>query len=222
MEFMLDTLNLHDIEDWARVLPLAGITSNPSIVKKEGNIDFFAQIKKVRSIIGEEPSLHAQVVATSVEGILQDARTLRENIGGNFYVKVPVSPNGLTAIKQLKKEGFRITATAIYTIFQGFLAIEAGADYLAPYYNRMENLGTDPIEVIGQLAMACSNSGAHTKILAASFKNVSQVTNALAAGAQAVTAGADIYAAGFANPSIQKAVDDFAADWQSTQGRSTI
>ena len=70
--------------------------------------------------------------------------------------------------------------------------------------------------------MACSNSGAHTKILAASFKNVSQVTNALAAGAQAVTAGADIYAAGFANPSIQKAVDDFAADWQSTQGRSTI
>ena len=135
---------------------------------------------------------------------------------------MPVSPTGLTAMKQLKEEGFQITATAIYTVFQGLLAIEAGADYLAPYYNRMENLNIDPIEVIGQLAQAIECQQASAKILAASFKNVTQVAKALAAGAKAVTAGADIFAAGFANPSIQKAVDDFAADWESTQGRPYI
>ncbi|EHI74560.1 fructose-6-phosphate aldolase [Streptococcus criceti] len=222
MEFMLDTLNLEEIKKWAAILPLAGVTSNPSIAKKEGQIDFFEQMKKVRAIIGEGPSLHAQVVAEDVEGIVKDAHKLRDTLGGNLYIKIPVSPEGLTAIKQLKKEGFQITATAIYTVFQGLLAIEAGADYLAPYYNRMENLNTDPVEVISQLAQAIERKQATTKILAASFKNVSQMTKALAAGAQAVTAGADIFAAGFANPSIQKAVDDFAADWESTQGRSTI
>ncbi|WP_165209024.1 fructose-6-phosphate aldolase [Streptococcus tangpeifui] len=222
MEFMLDTLNLEEIKKWAAILPLAGVTSNPSIAKKEGEIDFFEQMKKVRAIVGEEPSLHAQVVAEDVEGIIKDAHKLRDTLGGNLYIKIPVSPEGLTAIKQLKKEGFQITATAIYTVFQGLLAIEAGADYLAPYYNRMENLNTDPVEVISQLALAIERKQATTKILAASFKNVSQMTKALAAGAQAVTAGADIFAAGFANPSIQKAVDDFTADWESTQGRSTI
>lgn len=222
MEFMLDTLNLEEIKKWAAILPLAGVTSNPSIAKKEGQIDFFEQMKKVRAIIGEGPSLHAQVVAEDVEGIIKDAHKLRDTLGGNLYIKILVSPEGLTAIKQLKKEGFQITATAIYTVFQGLLAIEAGADYLAPYYNRMENLNTDPVEVINQLAQAIEHKQATAKILAASFKNVSQMTKALAAGAQAVTAGADIFAAGFANPSIQKAVDDFAADWESTQGRSTI
>ena len=102
-------------------------------------------MKRVRAIIGEEPSIHAQVVAADVEGIIKDAHKLQDELGGNLYVKVPVSPTGLTAMKQLKEEGFQITATAIYTVFQGLLAIEAGADYLAPYYNRMENLNIDPI-----------------------------------------------------------------------------
>lgn len=175
MEFMLDTLNLEEIKKWAAILPLAGVTSNPSIAKKEGEIDFFEQMKKVRAIIGEEPSLHAQVVAEDVEGIIKDAHKLRDTLGGNLYIKIPVSPEGLIAIKQLKKEGFQITATAIYTVFQGLLAIEAGADYLAPYYNRMENLNTDPVEVISQLAQAIERKQATTKILAASFKNVSQI-----------------------------------------------
>ncbi|MGT2924773.1 fructose-6-phosphate aldolase [Streptococcus caviae] len=222
MELMIDSLNLQEIEKWAAILPLAGVTSNPSIAKKEGAIDFFEQAKKVRDIIGQEPSFHAQVVATDTKGIIKDAHKLRDELGGNLYVKVPVSKAGLTAIKELKKQGFQITATAIYTVFQGLLAIEAGADYLAPYYNRMENLNTDSKEVIAQLAQAIQNKGRSAKILAASFKNVHQMTEALAAGAEAVTVGADVLEAGFANPSIQKAVDDFAADWKETQGRDYI
>ena len=105
---------------------------------------------------------------------------------------------------------------------QGLLAIQAGADYLAPYYNRMENLNIESDDVIKQLAEAIDRQGSSSKILAASFKNVAQVNRALANGAQAVTAGPDVFAAAFSMPSIQKAVEDFADDWFETQGRRFI
>ena len=132
MEFMLDTLNINEIKKWARVLPLAGVTSNPTIAKKEGEIDFFKRIHEVREIIGEAPSIHVQVVAKDYDGILKDAAKIRQECGGNVFIKVPVTPEGLAAIKTLKSEGYKITATAIYTVFQGLLAIEAGADTLLP------------------------------------------------------------------------------------------
>ena len=222
MEFMLDTLNLDEIKKWARVLPLAGVTSNPTIAKKEGNIDFFDRIHKVREIIGGSPSIHVQVVAKDYEGILKDAAEIREQCDENTYIKVPVTPEGLAAIKVLKAEGYKITATAIYTVFQGLLAIEAGADYLAPYYNRMENLNIDPAQVISQLASAIERNHSSSKILAASFKNVAQVNRAFKEGTQAITAGADVFESAFVMPYIAKAVDDFEADWSAVHHKNTI
>ena len=221
MEFMLDTLNLEEIKKWSEVLPLAGVTSNPTIAKKEGRIDFFERIRAVREII-EGPSIHVQVVAKDYEGILKDATEIRKKCDDAVYIKVPVTPAGLAAIKTLKAEGYKITATAIYTTFQGLLAIEAGADYLAPYYNRMENLNIDSDAVISQLAQAIEREHSASKILAASFKNVSQINRAFADGAQAITAGPDIFAAAFAMPSISKAVDDFAADWSAIHNQEYI
>lgn len=222
MEFMLDTLNLEEIKKWSEVLPLAGVTSNPTIAKKEGKIDFFERIRAVRKIIGEGPSIHVQVVAKDYEGILKDAAEIRKKCGDAVYIKVPVTPAGLAAIKTLKAEGYKITATAIYTTFQGLLAIEAGADYLAPYYNRMENHNIDSDAVISQLAQAIERDHSASKILAASFKNVNQINRAFADGAQAITAGPDIFAAAFAMPSIAKAVDDFAADWSAIHNQEYI
>ncbi|EHI68878.1 fructose-6-phosphate aldolase [Streptococcus ictaluri] len=222
MEYMLDTLDIEAIKKWHRVLPLAGVTSNPTIAKKEGDIDFFERIKEVRAIIGDQASIHVQVVAQDYEGILKDAAAIRQACGDSIYVKVPVTTEGLAAIKTLKAEGYRITATAIYTTFQGLLAIEAGADYLAPYYNRMENLDINAEEVIGQLAAAIERDFSDSKILAASFKNVGQVTKAFAQGAQAITAGPDVFEAAFAMPSIQKAVDDFGKDWEAIHHKSSI
>ncbi len=125
-------------------------------------------------------------------------------------------------MKTLKAQGYQITATAIYTVFQGLLAIEAGADYLAPYYNRMANLNIDSNAVIAQLSEAIDRECSESKILAASFKNVEQVNQAFANGAQAITAGADIFEATFSMPSIEKAVNDFADDWSAIHGRYTI
>lgn len=222
MEYMLDTLNLEANKKWSKILPLAGVTSNPTIAKAEGQIDFFERIKEVRSIIGDKASIHVQVVAKDYEGILKDAAEIRRQAGDSIFVKVPVTTDGLTAIKTLKADGYHITATAIYTTFQGLLAIEAGADYLAPYYNRMENLNIDAEAVIGQLAEAIDRECSDSKILAASFKNVGQVNKAFALGAQAITAGPDVFEAGFAMPSIQKAVDDFGKDWESIHQKQSI
>ena len=222
MQFMLDTLNLEEIKKWSRILPLAGVTSNPTIARREGEINFFERIREVRRLIGPEPSIHVQVISKDYEGILADAAKIRKQAGNDIYVKIPMTPDGLAAIKTLKKEGVRITATAIYTTFQGLLAIEAGADYLAPYYNRMENLNINPDHVIAQLAQAIERNHSTSKILAASFKNVDQVNRAFAQGAQAITAGADVFEAAFAMPSIQKAVDDFAADWAAIHGKNTL
>lgn len=222
MEFMLDTVNLAEIKKWAQILPLAGVTSNPTIIKREGELDFFEHLKKVRELIGPQPSLHVQVVAKDTAGMVAEAKKLQAELGGNLYIKIPVTQEGLVAIKQLKQADFKVTATAIYTTMQGLLALEAGADYLAPYYNRMENLDTDPVVLIAQLASAREKSTQKGKILAASFKNASQVTKALGAGAQAVTAGSDIYAASLADPAIAKAVSDFAIDWKTSQKRAGI
>ncbi|HEM5034896.1 TPA: fructose-6-phosphate aldolase [Streptococcus suis] len=222
MEFMLDTLNIEEIRKWAEVLPLAGVTSNPTIAKKEGDIDFFERLHLIRDIIGPNASLHVQVVAKDYEGILADAKKIRELAPENVYIKVPVTPAGLAAMKTLKAQGYQITATAIYTVFQGLLAIEAGADYLAPYYNRMANLNIDSNAVIAQLSEAIDRECSESKILAASFKNVEQVNQAFTNGAQAITAGADVFEAAFSMPSIEKAVNDFADDWSAIHGRYTI
>ena len=130
MEFMLDTLNLDEIKKWSEILPLAGVTSNPTIAKREGSINFFERIKDVRDLIGSAPSIHVQVISQDFEGILKDAHEIRRQAGDDIFIKVPVTPAGLRAIKVLKKEGYHITATAIYTVIQGLLAIEAGADII--------------------------------------------------------------------------------------------
>lgn len=163
------------------------------MLKERVRLIFFERIKDVRELIGSAPSIHVQVISQDFEGILKDAHEIRRQAGDDVFIKVPVTPDGLRAIKVLKKEGYHITATAIYTVIQGLLAIEAGADYLAPYYNRMENLNIDSNSVIRQLALAIDRQNSPSKILAASFKNVAQVNNALAAGAHAVTAGADVF-----------------------------
>ncbi|MDR0298084.1 MAG: fructose-6-phosphate aldolase [Streptococcaceae bacterium] len=221
MEFMLDTANLNAIKRYNEALVITGVTSNPSIIKKEGTIDFYTHMRAIREIIGRDKSLHIQVVAQDYEGILADAQAILEHVDSEVYIKVPVTEIGLRAIKTLKVRGVHVTATAVYSKFQAYLALAAGADFIAPYYNRMENLNIDSAEVIREIAAAIERSHSQTKILAASFKNVAQVNQAFENGAQTATMGADIIAAALGMPSIQKAVDDFKSDWESSFGAGT-
>lgn len=203
-------------------MPIAGITTNPSIIKKEGKIDFFAHFAEIRKIIGNEKSLHIQVTKATAEEIICEAYTICDKIDKNVYIKIPVTVEGLSAIQILKKENFNITATAIYTKMQGFLAMEAGADFIAPYYNRMQNLDINSDETITAFANAIEKYNYSTQILAASFKNMGQVNRVIECGAGAVTLAPEIMLDAFKMPSIAKAVNDFNADWTKIFGDISI
>ena len=133
MEFILDTVNLEEIKDGVDHMPIAGVTSNPSIVKKTSPEDFFGHMRKVREIIGKERSLHVQVISLDAETIVKEAHRILEEIDDQVYIKVPVSYEGLKAIKILKSEEVNVTATAVYDLMQAYFALAAGADYIAPY-----------------------------------------------------------------------------------------
>ena len=222
MKYLFDTANIDLIEKYANSLPIAGITTNPSIIKKEGKIDFFAHFNKIRAIIGKKKTLHIQVTCNSSEEIIKEACTIYDKIDNDVYIKIPVTIEGLDAIAKLKKANFKITATAIYTKMQGLLAIEAGADFIAPYYNRMQNLDINSDETIATFAEVIAKYNYSTQILAASFKNMYQVNQAIKNGAQTVTLAPEIMLDAFKMPSIQKAVDDFHNDWVKTIGNISI
>lgn len=222
MEFLFDTANLEKIERYQSYYPISGVTSNPSILKAEGTIDFFEHMRQVRDLIGLDKTLHVQVIAEDYEGILREAYALLHHIDGQVYIKIPTTREGLRAIRALKGRGVHITATAIYSRIQGFLAIAAGADYIAPYDNRMENMDIASADTISAFRQIIDQAHSPTKILAASFKNIAQINEAILAGAHAVTVQPELLNEAFRMPSIQKAVDDFHADWAQTQGEVAI
>lgn len=222
MEYLFDTANIESIKKYSELFPITGITSNPSIIKLEGKIDFFQHFRAIRQIIGMDKTLHIQVLAEDAEGMIAEAKAILANIDDQVFIKIPTTPQGLKAMRLLKAEGVGITATAIYTKMQGLLAMEAGADFIAPYFNRMQNLDINPCEVITTFAQMIKEHHYSTKILAASFKNMSQVNTAFECGAQTVTLAPDLLVDAFKMPSIQKAVDDFAADWEQTFGKVSI
>lgn len=219
MEFIVDTIDLEEIKDAIEHMPIVGVTSNPSIVKNTHPQKFYDHMREIRNIIGQDRSLHIQVTAKKAEDMVKEAHKIHEEIDDAVYIKVPVSYEGLKAIKMLKKEGCPITATAIYDEMQAMMALAAGADYLAPYVNRIGNLGNDPYQLIANVSTRIDHDQYPTKIVAASFKGVQQIRDALDAGAQAVTAPVAILKQIFKNPSIDKAVDDFNADWYSMYGK---
>lgn len=220
MEILLDTMNLASIKKYTEILPLAGVTTNPSIVKKEGKVDFYEHLKKIKDIA--QVPLHVQVTGETKEEIIRDARAIVDHLGMETYIKIYINQAGLAAIKELKKENFLITATAIYTEFQGYLAIASGVDYLAPYYNRMENHSIDAYQVIQNLANEIDRTKSSAKILGASFKNVSQIEKTCRAGAQSVTIGPDVLDAAFANETVNRAIDAFNKDWKDTYHIDTL
>lgn len=222
MELLFDTANIEEIRRYSQYYPITGVTSNPSILKSEGKIDFFDHLNRIRDIIGMDKSLHVQVIGTTAEKMLEEADTILEKIDEKVFIKIPTTEEGLKAMLQLKARGIGVTATAIYTKAQGFMAIMAGADYIAPYCNRMENLDVDFEECISAFRQMIEESNSSCKILAASFKNIGQVNRAYLAGAQTATVAPALLHTCFDIVSVNKAVETFQSDWESVQGSVSI
>ncbi len=215
MELILDTADLEAIRELNDLYAVDGVTTNPTIITKSGKS--FEEIRDgLMEILSPEQKLFIQVVATDFDGIMAEARYICSLRPENTYVKIPVTRDGMRAIKACKAEGMGVLATAIYSASQGFMAAKNGADYLAPYVNRMCNLGDGVGEVVRLQAML------PTKILAASFKNVEQINELLENGIEAVTIPVDVAFNMLDIPSTPMAVDDFTRNWQAAYGRTTL
>lgn len=220
MEFLLDTANIHEIERYNGIYSITGVTSNPIIISRE-KADFFPTLLAIRKIIGNK-QLHVQVTGRSTEEMIKEAQAITAVLGRETFIKVPTNEIGLKTIKALKSEGYYVTATAIYTVQQAVMAANVGANYVAPYFNRMCNNNYDAAAAIADIATLYTASGVKTKILAASFKNPFQIMEALLAGADAVTASPALFTDMVESPLIDSAIDGFEKDWQSLYGNKRI
>lgn len=220
MELILDTANLKDIEKLSDYLCIDGITTNPSIISKEKR-DFKTILIEIDKIIGKSKPIHAQVVSTKFEDILEEALYIND-IRENIYVKIPVSIDGLKAIKELKKYNIKITATAIFTAHQGIIAAKAGADYVAPYVNRLDNISADGISTVGDLIKILNIYDMKTKVLGASFKDAYKVLELLKLGVHSVTIPVDICYKMLEHPLTDLSVYKFIEDWYSVFGYTKI
>lgn len=218
LELYLDTANLNEIRVLADILPLAGVTTNPSIVAASGK-GLTLLLPALAEILGNDSRFHIQVVSDTVEEIVAEAEQLHE-LPFDIVVKIPAHATGLAAIKRIKQRDVPVLATAIYNVQQGMLAALNGADYLAPYLNRIDNLGCDGMGVARDLQLLIEQYQLPTKLLVASFKNVQQVLEVLKLGVGAVTLPPDIARQMLTTPATVAAVEKFGQDWRAAFGDS--
>lgn len=218
---ILDTANLKDIEEALEYYPIAGVTTNPSIITKEDG-DYIETFKDIRNLIGKDKALHVQILAEDAETMVEEGIYLRELLGKNTYIKVPITKEGIKAIKMLKEKNIETTGTAIFTPLQALVAAEAGASFVAPYVNRIDNLQGDGIAVVEKIKMLFEEHQMNTQILAASFKNVQQIQETLLVGAENVTIPFKLLEKLIYCPSTDLSVDQFVQDWHNRFGTREI
>ena len=217
MKLLIDDANVAKIKKIYEFYPVDGVTTNPSILAKSGR-NPYEVLKEIREFIGEEAELHAQVISLDADGMVKEAEKMVSVLGKNTFIKIPTIPEGLKAMKILSARGFKITATAIYTPMQAYLAAKAGADYAAPYVNRIDNLGADGIASAKMIQNIYENNGFKTQILAASFKNSNQVQELCAYGVGASTVAPDVIENLIKNACVTSAVQDFVTDFEKLCG----
>ncbi len=221
MIYILDTADLNAIKHCNEFYPLAGVTTNPSIISKE-KTDFWKLLKDIRAIIGEDKMLHVQTVQTEASKMVEEAKLLKKELGGNFFVKVPIGEEGLKATMELKKLGIGVTMTAIFTPAQALMAAKAGASFVAPYVNRLDNILGDGTDVVAQIVEELEIHELDCKVLAASFKNAEQVHKCALAGCHSVTVTDDIMKYLISHPMTDAAIAGFEKDWNNAYGDKKI
>lgn len=219
MKFIIDDANVEAIKNLYEYFPVEGVTTNPSILAKSRRSPYEV-LKEIREFIGKDADLHVQVVSKNAADMVTEAVEIQERLGENTFIKVPTTREGLKAMKLLSAKGVKITATAIYTPMQAFLAAKAGAAYAAPYVNRIDNLGADGIETVKKIHDIFQKNGFKTEVLAASFKNSQQVLELCAYGIGAATIAPDVIEGLIRNDAVSAAVDAFTKDFEELCGKS--
>ena len=222
MKLFIDHADTNTIRRLVNIYPIDGVTTNPSILARAGR-DPRETLREIREIIGEDGILFAQGLGATAEELAEDGRHISALCGENTIVKLPSIPEGFKAMRMLKKEGIATCGTVVYTPMQALLAAKAGASYVAPYVNRIDNMGYDGVEIVKQIQdILDSYPELECEILAASFRNSQQVLELCAYGIGSITAAPDVIEGFVKNLAIDGAVADFDADFRKLTGKARM
>ena len=210
MKIFLDTANLYEIKKYNDMGLVDGITTNPSLLAKEG-IAPKKQMAEICKIVKGDISL--EVVSTEYDGMMEEGKRLRE-YGDNVVVKCPMTSDGLKACKSLTSEGIPINVTLCFSPSQAVLAAKAGARYVSPFVGRLDDFGEDGMELIGEIKEIYSHYDFHTQILVASIRSLDHVVKSAKMGADVGTMPPSILGEMLKHPLTEKGLNNFLADWE--------
>lgn len=216
MQLFLDTANLDEIRQAAEWGVLAGVTTNPTLVAKEGR-EFHSVIREIAEIV--TGPISAEVVSTKAEEMVEEARVLA-GLAEQVVVKIPMIPEGLKAVRRLADEGIRTNVTLIFSVNQALLAARAGAAYVSPFVGRLDDISQDGMQVVEETAEVFAIHDLPTEIIAASIRHPQHVTRAALAGADIATVPFKILEAMIQHPLTDRGLERFLADWAQFQKSS--
>jgi transaldolase len=212
MKFFADTAEIAEIRELADTGLLDGVTTNPSLVQKAGR-DFLEVVREICGVVSGPVS--AEVVALDYEGMMREAEVLRK-IAKNIAVKVPLTPAGLKACKALTSDGTMVNVTLCFSAAQALLAAKAGATFISPFVGRLDDVGSNGMELISDIRLIYDNYDFGTEILVASVRHPMHVVEAAKIGADVMTAPPKIIWQLFNHPLTDAGIQSFLADWQKT------
>ena len=220
MKLLIDDAHIDLIDRGYEFYPLDGVTTNPTILSKIGGNPFDV-LREIRQLIGEYDELHVQAVSRVADDIVEEAKHIVNILGLNTYVKIPAIPEGFKAMQiLLSTSEIQVTATAIYTPMQALIAAKCGASYVAPYVNRIDNMGFNGLNITKQIQDILNENEMETEIIAASFKNSQQVLELCEYGIRAATVSPDILGGLVKNAAIDFAIESFVKDFESFSGEN--
>lgn len=210
-KILIDSSNVEEIKKIHKYYEISGLTTNPTILSKDTK-DLRERFLEIRKFAGNDLEIHIQTTENTAEKIFQEAKKLKEFFGDNFHIKIPVTKEGLRAVRLCKENKIKVTVTAVLSTLQVLAACEAGANYVAPYVNRMENIGNESTIILEEMVEICSSY--ETEILAASFKNQKQFKDTILLGVGAITVQPQLLEESLWHPYTDKSIFDFEKDWE--------
>ena len=216
MKFFIDTANVEDIRKANDTGVICGVTTNPSLIAKEGR-DFNEVIKEITSIVDGPISGEVKATTVDAEGMIKEGREIAA-IHPNMVVKIPMTVEGLKAVKVLSAEGIKTNVTLIFTANQALLAARAGATYVSPFLGRLDDISTAGIDLIQDIVQIFDNYGLETEIIAASIRNPIHVTDCALAGAHIATVPYNVIVQMTKHPLTDAGIEKFQKDYRAVFG----
>ncbi|MFP7297042.1 fructose-6-phosphate aldolase [Neobacillus niacini] len=211
MKFFLDTANVEEIKRIYTLGLVDGVTTNPTIIAKEGR-PFEEVIKEICSIV--DGPVSAEVIGLKAKDMINEARSIAK-WADNVVVKLPMTEEGLKAVHILAKENIKTNVTLIFSVAQGLMAAKAGATYISPFLGRLDDIGVDGVDLIKRLKTVLENYGLQSEIIAASVRHIGHLESAAEAGSHIATVPGSLFPKLWGHPLTDKGIESFLKDWDS-------